>query len=96
VLEFLFEDLNGEEISVKIYGNDIRGVLKTGEGKSDLWSTLFDTEKDGDRIIINGKGFGHGVGLCQWGAIHLSKEGWNYEDILEHYFPGTSIGKLND
>ena len=95
-LEFLLEDMDGEEISVKIYGNDIRGVLKTGEGKSDLWSTLFDTEKDGDRIIINGKGFGHGVGLCQWGAIHLSKEGWNYEDILEHYFPGTSIGKLND
>ncbi len=90
------EDLDGEEISVKIYGNDIRGVLRTGNGKSDLWSTLFDISDEGNEIIIDGNGYGHGVGLCQWGAIHLSQEGWNYEDILEHYFPGTSIGKLND
>lgn len=95
-LEILLEDTAGEEISIKIYGNDIRGVLHTVDGKSELWSTLFDIEDDGDRIVINGKGLGHGVGLCQWGAIHLSQEGWKYKDILEHYFPGTSIGKLND
>lgn len=95
-LGILLEDTDGEENSIMIYGNDIRGVLKTGNGKSDLWSTLFDIEEDGDNIVINGKGYGHGVGLCQWGAIHLSQEGWNYEDILEHYFPGISIGQLND
>jgi len=95
-LEILLEDANGEEISIKIYGNDIRRVLLTGNGKSDLWSTLFDISDEGDRIVIDGNGYGHGVGLCQWGAIHLSHEGWNYEDILEHYFPGTSIGKLHD
>ena len=95
-LEILLEDLDGEEISVKIYGNDIRGVLHTGDGKSDLWSTLFDISDEGDKIIIDGNGYGHGVGLCQWGAIYLSQEGWNYEDILEHYFPGTSVWKVND
>jgi stage II sporulation protein D len=95
-LEILLEDADEEEISVNIYGNDIRGVLRTGDGKSDLWSTLFYIEEVGDKIIIEGNGYGHGVGLCQWGAIYLSKEGWNYEDILEHYFPGTSVGKVND
>lgn len=95
-LEILLEDADEEEISVKIYGNDIREVLRTGDGKSDLWSTFFDIDEFGDKIKIDGKGFGHGVGLCQWGAIYLSKEGWNYEDILDHYFPGTSIGKVND
>jgi len=95
-LEILLENMDGEDISVKIYGNDIRGVLMTGDGKSDLWSTLFDISDEGDKIVIDGNGYGHGVGLCQWGAIYLSQEGWNYDDILEHYFPGTSIGKLND
>jgi stage II sporulation protein D len=57
---------------------------------------LFDISEEGDKIIIDGNGYGHGVGLCQWGAIYLSQEGWNYEDILEHYFPGTSVGKVND
>ncbi|NNG26222.1 MAG: SpoIID/LytB domain-containing protein [Ignavibacteriaceae bacterium] len=95
-LEILLENMDGEDISVKIYGNDIRGVLMTGDGKSELWSTLFDISDEGDKIVIDGNGYGHGVGLCQWGAIYLSQEGWNYEDILEHYFPGTSIGKLND
>lgn len=95
-LEIILEDINGEEKFVKIYGNDIRGVLKTGNGKSDLWSTLFDIEEYENKILIHGNGYGHGVGLCQWGAIYLSQNGWNYEDILEHYFPGTSVRKLND
>ena len=95
-LEILLINMDGGEFSIKIYGNDIRGVLLTGNGKLDLWSTLFDIADEEDKIIINGNGYGHGVGLCQWGAIHLSHKGWSYEYILEHYFPGTSLGKLND
>ena len=49
-----------------------------------------------EQVIIKGKGFGHGVGLCQWGAIGQSREGIGYEEILEHYFPGTEIGRIND
>ena len=42
-------------------------------------------------IQIAGKGWGHGVGLSQWGAKALAEQGWSYQRILEHYFPGTRI-----
>ena len=62
-----------------------------------LWSTLFTIEKRSDgNIRFKGKGFGHGVGLCQWGAIEQSQKGIDYKRILEHYFPGTELGKFND
>ena len=37
------------------------------------------------------KGYGHGVGLSQWGAKSLAEQGWTYEAILTHYFPGTQL-----
>ena len=42
-------------------------------------------------IQVTGKGWGHGVGLSQWGAKALAEQGWSYQRILEHYFPGTRI-----
>ena len=41
--------------------------------------------------IITTKGYGHGVGLSQWGAKALAEQGWTYEAILTHYFPGTQL-----
>jgi stage II sporulation protein D len=49
-----------------------------------------------ENIIFNGKGFGHGVGMCQWGAIKQSRLGIDYKNILEHYYPGTVLGRIND
>ncbi len=95
-LEIILEDEDGEEISVKIFGNDIRDVLRTGNGKSGLWSNSFHIKLSEDRIVLHGNGYGHGVGLCQWGAIYLSKTGWSYQDILQHYFPGTTVGSMDD
>ncbi len=95
-MEIVVQDRSGNESSIKIYGNSIRNIIKTADGSMSLWSTLFDVDKTGSEIIINGKGFGHGVGLCQWGAIGLSRNGSNYKEILEHYFPGTELGSLDD
>ena len=47
-------------------------------------------------IIFDGNGFGHGVGLCQWGAIGQSRRGIDYKNILEHYYPGTILGRIDD
>lgn len=44
-------------------------------------------------IRIAGKGWGHGVGLSQWGAKALAEQGWSYQQILEHYFPGTRVAQ---
>ncbi len=43
---------------------------------------------------LSGKGWGHGVGLSQWGARALAEQGWGWEKILNHYYPGTSIKKV--
>ncbi len=46
-----------------------------------------------DRILLRGAGWGHGVGLCQIGAAVMASEGYNYREILEHYYPGSSISR---
>jgi len=82
---------------IHIYGNEIRSVLRTPNKNRTLWSTLFSIErKSNGNIILNGRGYGHGVGLCQWGAIGRSQKGIGYEEILEHYYPGTELGRIND
>ena len=95
-LEIIVVSESGEDKSIIIKGNEIRNILRTEDGKNILWSTLFDLILKSNSVVLTGKGFGHGVGLCQWGAIALSRNGWNYEDILNHYFPGTETGNLND
>ena len=87
---------NGTKKSILIKGNEIRSVLRTSDGKMILWSSMFDLSISSGYVVLNGKGFGHGVGLCQWGAIELSRKGWKYEEILNHYYPGTLVGGVND
>lgn len=80
---------------VSVFGNNIRSVIRTGDDRGILRSAMFEINKNSDgEITINGKGYGHGVGLCQWGTIYLSHEGWNFKNILDHYFPGTSIEQI--
>lgn len=95
-LEISLKDSDGTK-SISIFGNQIRSIIKNKTGNGLLKSNNFTIEIDKDRnIIITGKGSGHGVGLCQWGAIGQSRLGKNYQEILNHYFPGTEIKKLND
>lgn len=61
----------------------------------ELKSYSFDITKAHKRFIIEGKGFGHHRGLCQWGACHLVKqENWSCAEVLQFYYPGTSLMKL--
>ena len=78
-------------------GNDIRYVLR-GVGGDLLPSTYFSLEpvvaRDGKltQLAIRGHGNGHGVGLCQWGAIGRARAGQDVRTILRHYYPGTAVG----
>ncbi|MGA7838830.1 MAG: SpoIID/LytB domain-containing protein [Ignavibacteriaceae bacterium] len=85
---------DGDEKEVSIFGNNIRSVIRTSDNKGILRSTMFYISYEDDTVTITGKGYGHGVGLCQWGCIDLSHEGWNYKSILNHYFPGTEIERI--
>lgn len=61
----------------------------------ELKSYSFDITKVHRRFMIEGKGFGHHRGLCQWGASHLVKnESWNCSEVLQFYYPGTTLMKL--
>jgi stage II sporulation protein D len=64
----------------------------------DAWrikSHTFDFIKtDGDKFYFKGRGWGHKVGLCQWGAKGMAEKGKTYKDILAHFYPGTTIEKV--
>jgi SpoIID/LytB domain protein len=47
-----------------------------------------------DRFILDGAGWGHGVGLCQIGAAVMASNGKGYREILQHYYPGTSLERI--
>jgi stage II sporulation protein D len=70
--------------------NFYQGVGR-GAGWNAVRSTLFDVYSGKDNIILEGKGNGHGVGMCQWGAEGMARLGFKYRDILIHYYPGTGI-----
>jgi len=59
-----------------------------------LYSSAFDVEREGDRFILHGRGWGHGVGLCQIGAAVMAQQGYSYRDILLHYYPGAKIATI--
>jgi len=63
-------------------------------GYMKLKSLDFEVEKARDGWRIEGHGFGHGAGLCQWGARVYAEKGWGYEKILQHYYPGTELQTL--
>jgi SpoIID/LytB domain protein len=59
-----------------------------------LYSSAFDVEKRNGRFILKGRGWGHGVGLCQIGAAVMSEQGYSYEDILLYYYRGAEINRI--
>lgn len=89
-----------ERGNYSLRGNDIRFVLRPPGGEI-LNSTQFLVESgelpDGGlaRLTIRGAGNGHGVGMCQWGAIGRARAGQDFRTILRTYYPGTTVGPAN-
>ena len=64
--------------------------------KLSLRSTDFIIELQGDSVSITMKGYGHGVGMSQYGALGMAKEGYTYDEILSHYYQNTTLTKLKN
>jgi stage II sporulation protein D len=79
--------VTGDRGTTTVSGQDLRKAL-------DLRSTLFRVATDGDNLRIKGRGFGHGLGLSQWGAYYLAQQGVNYHQILAHYYQSANLIKL--
>ena len=75
----------------KIIGKELE--IRRTLSPSHLYSSAFVVEKQDGKFILRGAGWGHGVGLCQIGAAVMGAKGYKYDEILTHYFPGSTIEK---
>lgn len=76
--------------TVTITTNQLRSAI----GGTIMKSTLLDSDKPNSSygsIIVSGHGYGHGVGMSQYGALYRAKEGHTYREILQFYYPGTDV-----
>lgn len=90
-LEILKRSSSGRNLQIKIgqggeilSGSEVRDLLG-------LPSTYFQWRVEGEKIIFNTKGYGHGVGMCQYGADGMAKEGRDFLEILKYYFRGIEV-----
>jgi stage II sporulation protein D len=68
--------------------------IRAAVGFGDLYSARFTAETKGKTIHIHGRGFGHGVGMCQWGARGMADAGKGYREILAHYYRGARVKRV--
>jgi len=85
------QPIRSKEFVVK----DIKILLKDLRSDFTLKSTFFSVEDAGETLIFKGRGFGHGIGLCQEGAIRMAKTGYSYADIIHFYFKNVTIVNLS-
>ncbi len=81
-------EIQGHPNNINISSKQLYSVL--GEMKS----YCFSIHKRFGKVLLKGRGFGHHLGLCQWGARQMVSDGWNYKSILNFYYPGCQFMKL--
>lgn len=81
-------------IKLEINGNMLNAT--DVYNKLGLRSTDFNLTQVGTNVVIDTKGYGHGVGMSQYGALGMAKEGYNYMQILEYYYSGVEIKKIQN
>ena len=79
-----------------VRGEELRGILVRGFGPRSVRSTRIRITREGDAFVLEGTGFGHGAGLCQFGAMTRLRAGASVRDVIEHYYPGARIVRLRD
>lgn len=96
------EDASGRLKTIRFHTDagsfDVRADhFRNWMGSAELKSTYISRITRRSRgYELHGRGFGHGAGLCQWGARGMAQKGKSYRQILEHYFPGAEVRKRDD
>ncbi|MGF1670926.1 MAG: SpoIID/LytB domain-containing protein [Balneolaceae bacterium] len=93
VLSVRFTDKNNRLL--KLSGNDFRMFVNKHFGPYSLKSSRYRFTQSNSVLEFNGEGFGHGVGLCQYGALGFAKMGWDYKRILNFYFNNVKVVDFN-
>jgi stage II sporulation protein D (peptidoglycan lytic transglycosylase) len=103
-LQVVDRDVSGRADTVSLHGErdrlvraeDLRARLTRAFGARTIRSTMFTVRRERATFVFEGRGFGHGVGLCQAGAIARLKAGVALRDVLLRYFPQTTLHTLGD
>jgi stage II sporulation protein D len=87
---------SGRARAIAVKTGSGREIIKATEfrkalGPVKIKSTWFRLRRSGDTVIFKGRGFGHGVGMCQWGAYGMAKKKFDFRKILAHYYPGAKL-----
>ncbi|MGF1574906.1 MAG: SpoIID/LytB domain-containing protein [Cyanophyceae cyanobacterium] len=97
----------GRAMRVRIHGSQGQREISAGDFRvrMGLKSTMFTIGGSSATtaslaggsagFVVNGRGFGHGIGMSQWGAASLAQQGWSFQQILGHYYQGTSLAVLD-
>lgn len=91
-IEILDSTSTGRIKKIKINNTELTGNYICS--KLSLNSTYFEIIQDGEKVIIKNKGYGHGVGMSQYGAEGMAREGYTYQDILKYYYKNIEIKKF--
>ena len=91
-IEIIDKTSTGRIKKLKINGNEMSSNFVCS--KLELKSTYFEIIQDGSKVIIKNKGYGHGVGMSQYGAQGMAKNGYTYDEILKHYYQNIEIKKF--
>ncbi len=101
-ISVLQRDRSGRISQMKVTGRDGRELLISGKdfreaiGPNDLKSNNFEVQMKGYFVDLIGKGWGHGVGMCQWGAFGMARQQFTFDQILKYYYPGVEITDYHD
>ncbi|PIU47861.1 MAG: hypothetical protein COS94_05200 [Candidatus Hydrogenedentes bacterium CG07_land_8_20_14_0_80_42_17] len=100
-VEISERDESGRALRFRVIGHNSRNVSVTRDidgnefrlivGANKLKSLLCEIGRENNQFYFQGKGWGHGVGLCQWGARAMAERGFNYRQIIEKYYPGVEL-----
>lgn len=90
IVEMEFVGSDGTRI---LKGNDIRFALGVRSNLFTVLETISESDGFIRQLTVQGRGWGHGVGLCQMGAVNLAQEGRTHAEILRHYYPGTTLAE---
>jgi SpoIID/LytB domain protein len=97
-LKILSRGVSGRARTLRVEGErrsiEVGPELRIRRALGDLPSAMFVVDRDGESLLLHGGGWGHGVGLCQWGAVGRAMTGQGYREILRAYFSGAEVAKV--
>jgi SpoIID/LytB domain protein len=73
---------------------EVAGELKIRRLLGNLPSAMFLVDREGGATVLRGGGWGHGAGMCQWGAVGRAEAGQGYREILRAYFSGADVARV--